>query len=113
MKQPAPNRREFCRATAAALGGIAATHAAGESLPDGQPGSPPGGPRLWDQEPSLWEEARRYRLIRPLSPVFGWEGPSGGAFGREYSRQPGWKFTEGIDLAEPGAAVAPWSLVSP
>ena len=107
MKQPAPNRRDFCRATAAALGGIAATHAAGESLPDGQPGSPPGGARLWDQEPSLWEEARRYRLIRPLSPVFGWEGPSGGAFGREYSRQPGWKFTEGIDLAEPGAAVAP------
>ena len=76
-------------------------------LPDGQPGSQPGGPRLWDQEPSLWEEARRYRLIRPLSPVFGCEGPSGGAFGREYSRQPGWKFTEGIDLAETGAAVAP------
>lgn len=63
--------------------------------------------RLWEREHSLWEEAQRYRLARPLSPVFGWEGPSGGAFGKEYSRQPGWKFTEGIDLAKPGAPVAP------
>lgn len=63
--------------------------------------------RLWAREPSLWDEARRYRLVRPLSPVFGWEGPSGGAFGKYYSSEPGWKFTEGIDLARPGANVAP------
>ena len=31
--------------------------------------------RLWDQEPALWDEARKYQLVRPLSPVFGWEGP--------------------------------------
>ncbi len=63
--------------------------------------------RLWDRERPLWEEAQRYRLVRPLSPVFGWEGPSGGAFGKYYSAEPGWKFTEGIDLARPGALVAP------
>ncbi len=67
----------------------------------------PAGERLWDHEPSLWAEARNYRLIRPLSPGFGWEGPSGGAFGKQYSPEPGWKFSEGIDLARPGASVAP------
>jgi len=37
--------------------------------------------RLWDQEPSLWEAAQTYQLIRKLPPVFGWEGPRGGQGG--------------------------------
>jgi hypothetical protein len=110
------SRREFCIAAAAgACGGAArarnADQGSGESgearaSTGSSATSPPGERRLWDREPSLWEGACTYRLLRPLSPVFGWEGPSGGAFGREYSREPGWKFTEGIDLGKPGAAVA-------
>jgi hypothetical protein len=32
---------------------------------------------LWDQEPALWDQAQQYQLVRPLSPAFGVEGPSG------------------------------------
>jgi hypothetical protein len=109
-------RRDFCiGATAGALSGVMADGKAGEgpgaddttkASPGASGVSRPGERHLWDREPSLWEEACRYRLIRPLSAVFGWEGPSGGAFGGEYSREPGWKFTAGIDLAKPGASVA-------
>ncbi|MFZ4396397.1 MAG: glycoside hydrolase family 95-like protein [Kiritimatiellia bacterium] len=34
--------------------------------------------RLWDREPPLRDAARKYRLVRTLSPAFGWEGPRGG-----------------------------------
>jgi lysophospholipase L1-like esterase len=34
--------------------------------------------RLWDREPTLWDAARKYQIVRPLSPVLGWEGPRGG-----------------------------------
>ena len=35
-------------------------------------------PRLWDQESTLWNAARKYQIVRKLAPVFGWEGPRGG-----------------------------------
>ena len=63
--------------------------------------------RLWDREPSLWEEAKAFQLVRPLSPVFGWEGPSGGAFGNGPRGANGWTFTGEIHLGNPGAPVAP------
>jgi hypothetical protein len=37
------------------------------------------GPKwLWYQEPSLWETAQKYQLVRKLPSRFGWEGPRGG-----------------------------------
>ncbi len=33
--------------------------------------------RLWDRELSLWEEAQKFQIVRPLSAKFGWEGPAG------------------------------------
>jgi hypothetical protein len=113
-----PRRRDFCIAAAAAVGAVSGATSRGaaagspghEDNPRPSPTAPAvsgsGDQRLWDHEPSLWEAACTYRLFRPLSPVFGWEGPSGGAFGREYSREPRWKFTEGIHLGKPGASVA-------
>ncbi len=47
------------------------------------------GTRLWEQEPALREIARQHKLVRPLSPEFGWEGPGGKEFGARIDRTPG------------------------
>jgi hypothetical protein len=49
--------------------------------------------RLWDKEKSLWEEAQSFKIVRPLSANFGWEGPAG-------TRDP----SRGVPPAGPGFA---------
>lgn len=67
---------------------------------------------LWDREPALWDEAQTFKLVRPLSPVFGWEGPHGRFEGARINRTPGPEYTgpsgEGVNISNERVQSALW-----
>ena len=54
--------------------------------------------RLWDKEPTLWEAAQAYKLVRPLPDKFGVEGPA-------WNGKPG---PQGINLCNGKLKAALW-----
>jgi hypothetical protein len=59
--------------------------------------------RLWDKEPTLWESARKYQIVRPLAPKFGWEGLAGSPNPNAIVAKPGPEFAgplgEGVNIS--------------
>lgn len=80
---------------------ILTVHVAGETVP-----------RLWEQEPALRDVAQQHKLVRPLSPEFGWEGPGGKEFGARIDRTPGPGFTgpsgTGVNISNERVQTAFW-----
>ena len=68
--------------------------------------------RLWDHEPALREAARGQRLVRPLHPAYGWEGPGGKDFGARVNRTPGPGYTgpsgAGVNISNERLQTAFW-----